>query len=96
MTERGLHKLAEAGMTTPELVKLCVSILESYAVPLLAVELASILSSDCGKLATSNRIANVLADNCGVRKGRWGDLPAEYRKLCPRDGDLSKYTWYWI
>lgn len=97
MNVSGLKKLSNEGTTTPELRMLCEKILGDYGVPLIAIELSSILKSDYGKNITANRIANTLSDDHKVQRGRFKDIPLKTFKSLNEKNDMGYYEkwWYW-
>lgn len=98
MTVSGQHKLADNGITLPELRMLCEEILENYYVPLIAVELSSILKSDYGRDVSPSRIANTLSDDNKVQRCRFKDIPLRtFKSFNEKDGvSYYKKLWYWI
>ena len=94
----GLHKLASNGVTTPELKQLCEKILEDFAVPLIATELASILKSDYNKDVSPIRVANTLGDDNKVQRCRFKDIPLITFKSFNEKNNMGYYKkwWYWV
>jgi hypothetical protein len=98
MTECGQHKLADNGTTTPELKQLCERILRDYGVPLMAVELVSILKSDYGKDVPTRRLANILLDDNHISRAKKHHLPKHLIRILkdiPSDECEGKW-WYWF
>ena len=93
-----LHKLADNGVTAPELRQLCEEILRNYSVPLLAIELASILKSDYNKDVSPIRVANTLSDDNKVQRGRFKDIPLRTFKSFNEKNNMEYYKkfWYWV
>ena len=98
MTISGLHKLAENGATLPELKQLCEKMLRGYGVPLITLELVSILKSDYGKDVTPYRLANVLKDDTNIFRAKYYQIPEHIAKpLKGLHGVIyNKKWWYWI
>lgn len=98
MTVSGQHKLADNGVTTPELRELCEKILEDYGVPMIAVELVSVLKSDYGRDVSHSRLANILSDDNNIQKGLFESIPRRTFKTFNEKNNLGYYKklWYWF